>query len=140
MVHYTPPDRSVYKHMDSLTPLELTIENRGGYLFVEFSSDPLTLDVYVRMINETAAAIRGGAPRNVLIVRNAPVLKGDAEAALVASVARRNFPDDARFAIVDIFGNDRGAIHHSAEVKRAAGWNVTDFATIDEAVAWLTGE
>lgn len=125
--------------MDAPPTPNLMIEDRGRYLFVEFSSDPLTLDVYVRLINETAAAIRRGAPKNVLLVRNAPVLKGDAEAALVASLARRNFPDEARFAIVDIFGNDRKAIRHSAEVKRAAGWNVTDFDTIDEAVAWLTG-
>jgi hypothetical protein len=126
--------------MDSPPMPELIVEDRGKYLFVEFSSDPLTLDVYVRMINAAAAAIRSGAPKNVLLVRNAPVLKGDAEAALVGSVARRSFPDDVRFAIVDIFGNDRGTIHHSAEVKRAAGWYVTDFATIDEAIAWLTAE
>ncbi len=126
--------------MDTPAQPELIVEDRGSYLYVEFSGDPLTLAVYLRLINKIAAAIREGAPRNVLLVRNAPVLKGDAECALVASVARRTFPDDVRFALVDVFGNDPRAVHHAAEVKRAAGWNITDFDTIDEAIAWLVKE
>lgn len=126
--------------MNSPTQPELVVEDRGSYLYVEFSSDPLTLAVYVKLINRTATAIREGAPRNVLLVRNAPVLKGDAECSLVASLAHRIFPDDVRFALVDEFGNDPRAIHHAAAVKRAAGWNITHFDTIDEAVAWLVNK
>lgn len=126
--------------MDTDPHPELVVEDRGSYLYVEFSSDPLTLAAYLRLINRIAVAIREGAPRNVLLVRNAPVLKGDAECALVASVARRTFPDDVRFALVDEFGNDHEAIHHATAVKRAAGWNITDFDTIDEAEAWLTDD
>ena len=121
-----------------MTTPDLIVEDRDTYLFVEYSGDPLTLEMIVTTINKVAAVIRDRQLKNILIVRNAPLLKDDAARALVASMIRRLVDDDERFAIVDKYGNDPEAVRHAAAASREAGWNLTAFDTTDEAIAWLT--
>jgi hypothetical protein len=122
----------------SMTPPDLIIEDRDSYLFVEYSGDPLTLEMIVATINKVAAVIRSGNVKNVLIMRNAPLLKDDAARMLVASMVRRLVPDDVRFAIVDKYGNDPSDCTHAAEAAQKAGWDLHCFGTTDEAIDWLT--
>ena len=114
------------------------IEDRGGYLYVEYSGNPVTLDMLVQTINKAAAAIREQGCKNVLVARNAPLLDNDTLRTLVGSMIRNLVKPDVRFALVDIFGNDPEAVRHAAIASNAAGWNVTGFDTTDEAIAWLT--
>jgi hypothetical protein len=119
------------------TPPELIVEQRAGYLYVEYAGDPLTLEMVVTTINKVASTLRACGLKAVLIVRNAPLLKDDESRTLVASLISRLVPEDVRFAIVDKYGNDPEEVRHAAAASREAGWNLHAFDTTEEAISWL---
>jgi len=123
--------------MHELAPPKLIIEERDGYLYVLYGGNPITLEMLVQTINRVAEIIRSRGITRVLIVRNAPLLKSDENRAMVADLIRNSVPADVRFAIVDIFGNHPRDVAYAAESSRHAGWDLTDFATIEEAEEWL---
>jgi hypothetical protein len=116
----------------------LEIEERDGYLYVEYSGDPVTLEMVVRWINAVADALRSSGLKRVLLVGNAPVLHSDANRVLVAELIKRSVHQGTKFAIVDKFGNDPEKTVRSVEVHRNAGWDLTGFDSIEEAARWLT--
>lgn len=123
--------------MSGPEPPNLIIEDREGYLFVEYSGNPLLLDAMLTTVNTAAARIRELGYKNVLIIRNAPLLESDASRALIASMVRRLAPEDVRYAIVDRYGNDPAAARAAAHASRRAGWNLHPFDTEEEALEWL---
>lgn len=118
----------------------LEIEERDGYLFVEYAGNPLTLEMIVQTINAVANAIRSSGITRVLLVRNAPILDSDANRALTAQLINKGAPTGVKFAIVDKFGNDPEKTARAVESSRDAGWDLTGFDTIEAAQKWLTSK
>jgi len=116
----------------------LVIEERGIYLYVVYSGNPLTLEMIVEAINSVAQALRSSGLTRVLLVRDAPILDSDANRALTAKLIGNSVGPGVKFAIVDKFGNDPEKTARAVQSSRDAGWDVTGFATIGEAQEWLT--
>ena len=124
--------------MTDLQGDNLKIEERKGFLYVEYSGDPLTLDMIVNTVNTVAQALHSTGQKLVLLVRNSPLLTSDANRALTAQLINNSGVGDVKFAIVDKFGNDPKKTSRAVESSRKAGWDLTEFNTIEEAERWLT--
>lgn len=124
--------------MPDPAPHKLIIEEREGYLYVLYGGNPLTLEMILETINRVAEIIRARGYTRVLIVRDAPLLESDQNRAMVANLVGRSVPANVRFAIVDVFGNHPRDAAYAAESARRAGWDLTDFTTIEQPEEWLT--
>ena len=116
---------------------KLEIEEGDGFLRVLYGENPITLETIVRTINLVADRLRSTGFKKVLLLRDAPLLDSDANRAMTAQLIHRAVGRDVRFAIVDVFGNDPEETKLAVEASRKAGWDLTGFATIEEAEAWL---
>lgn len=123
--------------MHEITPHKLVIEERDGYLYVEYAGNPLTLQMILDTVNAVGERIRQGGYTRVLLVRDAPLLESDQNRALVAGLIRNLLGTEVKFAIVDKFGNDPQEAAQAVRSARAAGWDLTGFDTVEEAAAWL---
>jgi len=119
-------------------PHRLIIEEREGYLFAHYGGNPLTLEMILETINRVATLIRERGYRNVLLVRDAPLLESDENRALIANLINTSVRSPVRFAIVDEYGNDPEKVRKAVEASRRAGWDLTGFKTIEDAERWLT--
>jgi hypothetical protein len=123
--------------MAGFKPHKLIVEDRDGYLYVEYGGNPLTLQMIIDTINHVGTRIEQGGYKRVLIVRDAPLLESDENRALVAGLIKNRLGSAVKFAIVDIHGNNPKEVAHAVEASRAGGWDLTGFDTIDEAIHWL---
>jgi hypothetical protein len=121
-------------------PYQLVIKERKGYLYVEYGGVGLTLQAILDMIHLSAQAVRTLQAKRVLLVRNIPLFTSDIDRTMLASIIKRVIPPDVRFAMVDKYGNDPIASQQGLAVLRAAGWDVTEFKTANEAETWLAAD
>jgi hypothetical protein len=119
-------------------PYQLVIKQRRDYLYVEYGGNGLTLQTILDMITIAAQSVRTLNAKRVLLVRNMPLLQSDDDRSMLARIIRSVVAPDVRFAMVDKFGNDPEKSSRGLDVVRAAGWDVNEFATIDEAAKWLS--
>ena len=121
-------------------PYKLIIRQRRGYLYIEYAGTELTLGAMLDMVNISAQAARTLEAKRVLLVRNIPLMTSDADRRLFASVIRESVPKNVRYAMVDKYGNDPAASARGLEVLRTAGWDVTQFDTVEAAEQWLRAD
>lgn len=120
-----------------LTPYELTIEDRPGYLYVCVQADFIDLRIAVSYINELMSHLCATRCTNVLFVRETPAMVSKAHYAIICSVIINMLPADVTFAMVD-----RSPAHLIVREQilleaKQKNRNIRPFDSFDEAEEWL---
>ena len=119
-------------------PFHLLITQKKGYLSIEYGGTDLTLQNALDIINISAHVARTQEARNVLLIRNMPLITSDEDRRMFAALVQRSVDPNVRFAMVDKYGNDPKESAKGLAVLRSVGWDVTEFPKEKDAVKWLT--